>query len=78
MTGFRTAFVFAVISGAATIHWWISSADSFEPTPSRAPFALPFPAMEWQIEHFCAAWTASPRFTSAASCADEAVKGEGP
>src|SRR5687767_1651320 len=54
ITGFRSAFVLAVISGAATIHWRISSAFNFAPTVSSAPFLLPTAPTEWHTWHFWA------------------------
>ncbi len=52
--GFLVDFALAAISVGFTIHWRISSADSFAPTPSSGLALLPLPAMPWQTWHFCA------------------------
>jgi hypothetical protein len=52
ISGFRVAFVLAVMPFASTSHWRMSSGESFFPTSSSGPFAFPFPAIEWHSEHF--------------------------
>src|SRR5258705_2780341 len=67
MGGFFVDLALAAASVGVTIQLRISSADSLVPTPSSGLALLPFPAMAWQTEHFCAVYTSSPFF--AASCA---------
>ena len=53
--GFLVDLAFAATSFGSRIHCLMSSALSFAPTPSSGFVFLPLPAMEWQVEHFCAA-----------------------
>jgi hypothetical protein len=55
ITGLRVALVFSDITRGAISHCRISSSLSFAPTLSSGPLALPLPATEWHMEHFCAA-----------------------
>jgi hypothetical protein len=64
ITGFFVDLVLAAISTGSTIQLRISAADSFAPTPSSGFVLAPLPATAWQTEHFCAAYTSSPFFTS--------------
>ena len=53
--GFLVDLAFAAVSIGSTIHARMSAAVSFVPTPSSGLALPPLPAMEWHIEHFCAA-----------------------
>src|SRR5688572_24495601 len=52
--GFLADLVFAVISAGWVIQRRMSSAESFEPTPSSGLDFPPLPAIAWQTWHFCA------------------------
>ena len=55
MTGFFVDLALAAAATGSTIHCFVSSADSFAPTPSSGFVFLPTPAMEWHRLHFCLA-----------------------